>query len=245
MKTFLKSLRSSAVHRMRRLLDIPPNYIGDNGGIRAAATFIAANQVEGDYLEFGVWRGFSFVTAYHSMTSARESHYQLGLATPEYLRWKNQRPRFFAFDSFEGLPGGDGMERMADYGAGAYAFAEPAFRTNLRDQGVDLGDVVTVKGFYDQTCTPATKAKFGITTAALVMIDCDLYESTVPVLNFLTDIVQQGTIIVFDDWFRFKGSPKYGEQRACREWLERNPQLELVEFWKQGPQAVSFLVNLR
>jgi hypothetical protein len=233
------------MRRVRRWLEIPPNYVGDNGGIRAAATFIAANQVEGDYLEFGVWRGYSFVTAYHSVLSARDDHYGLGLTTPEYLAWKRQRPRFFAFDSFEGLPGGEGIERMVDYAPGAYAFAEEGFRTNLRDQGVDLGDVVTVKGFYDQTCTPETKARLGITKAALVMIDCDLYESTVPVLDFLTDIVQQGTIIVFDDWFRFKGSPNHGEQRACREWLARNPRLELVEFWKQGPQAVSFLVNVR
>ena len=244
MKGILKSWRSSAVRRLRRLLDIPPNYVGDNGAIRAAATFIAANQIEGDYLEFGVWRGYSFVTAYHSILSAREDHFRLGLTTPEYERWKSRRPRFIAFDSFEGLPGGD-AERMADYAPGAYAFAERDFRTNLRDQGVDLDDVITVKGFYDQTCTPETRARIGIENAALVMIDCDLYESTVPVLDFLTDIVQQGTIIVFDDWFRFKGSPNHGEQRACREWLARNPQLELVEFWKQGPQAVAFLVNLR
>ena len=34
-------------------------------------------------------------------------------------------------------------------------------------------------------------------------------------------------------------------QRACREWLARNPHLELIEYWREGPQAVAFLVNLR
>ena len=77
------------------------------------------------------------------------------------------------------------------------------------------------------------------------MIDCDLYESTVPVLEFLTDLVGQGTILIFHDWFRFRASPNCGEQRACREWLERNPHLELVEFWREGPQTVSFVVNLK
>ena len=77
------------------------------------------------------------------------------------------------------------------------------------------------------------------------MIDCDLYESTVPVLDFLTDLVGQGTVLIFHDWFRFKGRPDCGEQRACREWLARNPQLELIEYWREGPQAVSFLVNLK
>ena len=75
------------------------------------------------------------------------------------------------------------------------------------------------------------------------MIDCDLYESTVPVLDFITDIVGQGTIIIFDDWYRFKGSTEHGEQRACKEWLERNPHITLTQYWQQGPQSVAFLVN--
>ena len=108
----------------------------------------------------------------------------------------------------------------------------------------NLSDVVTVKGYYDQSLTRETKEKHSLRHAAMVMIDCDLYESTAPVLDFLTDIVNQGTILIFHDWFRFKGSPNCGEQRACREWLKRNPHLELLEYWREGPQAVSFLVNL-
>ena len=79
----------------------------------------------------------------------------------------------------------------------------------------------------------------------MIMIDCDLYESTVPVLEFITDLVQQGTIIVFHDWFRFKGDPNCGEQKACREWLDQHPEIELIEFWREAPQAVSFVVNMR
>jgi hypothetical protein len=49
-----------------------------------------------------------------------------------------------------------------------------------------------------------------------------------------------GTIIIVQDWFRFKGDPRRGKQRACAEWLARNPQFELIEYWREGPQAVSF-----
>lgn len=246
MKKLLKKMRERLIQRVRAFLRIPPNYIGDNGCLRAAASFATWNQVEGDYLEFGVWRGYSFVVAYHEILAQRRNHlgFVSGNETPEYARWRAHRPRFFAFDSFAGLPPGE-AERMVDYRPGAYACSEEEFLGNLTDQGVDLGDVVTVKGLYGDTCTPATAAKHGLEKASVVMIDCDLYESTVPVLDFLTGLVQQGTILVFDDWFRFKGSPDSGEQRACREWLERNPHIELIEFWRQGPQAVAFLVNLR
>ena len=35
----------------------------------------------------------------------------------------------------------------------------------------------------------------------LALIDADLYVSTVPVLNFITDLLVDGGIIIFDDFF--------------------------------------------
>jgi hypothetical protein len=220
------------------------NYIGRHGCLNTAMSFVTWNQVEGDYLEFGVWEGSSFAAAYHALQSNRQRHLAYGYDTPEYRRWKENPLRFFAFDSFEGIPGGEG-ERHVDYHEGAYQCSEERFRANLKSKGVDLSRVATVRGFYDQTLNDKTKTQLGLRKAAVVMIDCDLYESTVPVLDFLTDLVGQGTIIIFDDWFRFRGSPEYGEQRACREWLAKNPHIELIEYWREGPQAVSFLVNLK
>lgn len=220
------------------------NYVGAHGCLHTAAAFVTWNQVEGNYLEFGVYRGDSFAAAYHSISGNRARHLARGFDDADYRRWKDNPPRFFAFDSFEGLPGGPG-ERHVDYFPGAYRASEAEFRATLVSQQVDMRRVVIVPGLYEHTLTPETKAKHDLHKVAVAMIDCDLYESTVPVLDFLIDLVGQGTILIFDDWFRFRGSPNHGEQRACREWLARNPQLELVEFWREGPQAVSFLVNLK
>jgi hypothetical protein len=220
------------------------NFTGNNGCIHTGASFLAWNQVEGDYLEFGVYKGASFSTAFHAFERNRRRVAQALSPSESLRRWLDARPRFFAFDSFEGLPAGE-AERQADYQPGGYACSEAQFLANLEQAGVDMSRVVTVPGMYDQSLVPEVKARHGLRQAAMVFIDCDLYESTVPVLDFITDLVGQGTIIVFEDWFRFKGSPLHGEQRACREWLERNPQIELIEYWREGPQAVSFLVNMR
>ena len=219
-------------------------YTGPHGCIRAASSFVTWNQVEGDYLEFGVYRGESMVAAYRALAYQRREHAASGYDSAEYRGWKSNPPRFFAFDSFEGLPPGS-AERQVDYAPGAYGCSETEFKGHIAREGVDLTRVISVPGFYDRTLTRETKQMHGLTKACLVMIDCDLYESTVPVLDFLTDLVGQGTILIFHDWFRFKGRPDCGEQRACREWLARNPQLELIEYWREGPQAVSFLVNLK
>jgi O-methyltransferase len=220
------------------------NYTGGHGCIHTAASFIAWNQIDGDYLEFGVFRGESFVEAYRSIERNRKVVAGAVTRTEAFTRWSARKPRYFAFDSFAGLPAGQAV-RQADYEPGAYACSEAQFRANVAAGGVDMERIQTIPGMYDTSLVPEVKARHGLSQAAMVFIDCDLYESTVPVLNFITDLVGQGTIIVFHDWFRFKGSPKHGEQRACKEWLARNPQLELIEYWREGPQAMSFLVNLK
>ena len=219
------------------------NFTGPNGCIQTAASFIAWNQIEGDYLEFGVYRGESFAAAFHAIEDNRRNLPHFATDQPEYSRWLTTPPRYFALDSFEGLPLGE-MNRDADFGVGAYACSEVNFRKNIAREGVDLRRVITIPGFYDKTLKPEAKSRHRLKKAALVMIDCDLYESTVFVLDFLTDLVAQGTILIFHDWFRFKGSSQCGEQRAYREWLAKNPHIESIEYWREGPQAVSFIVNI-
>ncbi len=219
------------------------DYVAAYGCIRCASSFLAWNQIDGDYLEFGVYEGRSFAEAYRSIWSARERVRRF-VGTDDIERWYADRPRFFAFDSFSGLPGGE-AERHADYHEGAYSCSEARFLENIESNGVSLADVVTVPGFYDETLTAEARDRLQLRKASLITIDCDLYESTVPVLDFITPLIDQGTIIVFDDWYRYKGAPDKGEQRACNEWLARNPHIELVQYWQQGPQAVAFLVNVR
>lgn len=243
------SLVREYIQKLRRLagrivITEDRGFIGQHGCIRTAASFVTWNQIDGDYLEFGVYQGESIVAAWQALNESRRQHVGVDSGSSEYQRWKQNPPRLFAFDSFEGLPAG-ASERQVDYFPGAYGCSEADVKANISKAGVDLSRVITVPGFYDRSLTQELKTKYRLTKAAMVMIDCDLYESTVPVLDFLTDIVGQGTVLIFHDWFRFKGSPKHGEQRACREWLARNPHLELIEYWREGPQAVSFLVNLK
>src|ERR1700674_2427708 len=95
------------------------NFVGEDGCLQIAACFVAWNQVEGDYLEFGVYQGRSFAAAYHAIAYHRRQRASLDIDSPEYKRWKECRPRFFAFDSFEGIPAGDG-DLDVDFFPGAY-----------------------------------------------------------------------------------------------------------------------------
>jgi O-methyltransferase len=86
------------------------------------------------------------------------------------------------------------------------------------------------------------RADYAIERIAVAWIDCDLYESTVPVLKFITPHLCVGSVIVFDDWRCYRNHPDFGEQRACREWLEANPGIKLRELLSFGWNGIAFTI---
>jgi O-methyltransferase len=176
-----------------------------------AFNYARSEEVAGDYAEFGVWTGRTFVEAWRMGASLGGGR------------------RFFAYDSFEGLPDAGGIDGDGRFKPGEFSYSRQAFEGRLRRARVPARDVEIVEGFYDDSLDPAAPEPREV---AIAWVDCDLYASTVPVLDFLTDRLSQGSVLLFDDWFCFKGDATKGEARACGEWLERNPQFTLVP-WRQ------------
>jgi len=193
--------------------------------IRNAMIFASFSSLKGDYLEFGVWKGKSFISAYKFA---------------KLFNLKNMN--FYAFDSFKGLPVIYGSEREK-FKEGMFHCSVKTFKENLSRNNIDINKVKIIEGWYNDTLNKTTKKKLGIKEAAIIMIDCDLYASTVPVLDFITDYLVAGTIIIFDEWFAFKGDPNKGEQRAVNEWLKKNPNIKLIEYKKYGCAGISFIVT--
>jgi len=193
------------------------------------ADYLVGAQLPGDYYEFGVAKGVSFA-------------YAAALMGPLFPAM-----RFIACDSFEGLPEPAGVDAQGGYTsgfhAGEFACSEAAFRANIAAEGVDLGRVEAVPGWFNQTLAPGHPQTAALGPAAAAWIDCDLYESTIPVLDFLTPRLNVGAVLIFDDWRCFRNLPDRGEQRACAEWLARNPQIKLRPFVDFGFHGLSFTVE--
>jgi hypothetical protein len=194
-----------------------------------AIAFAQFNKTRGDYLEFGTFEGNAFLMAYHLGRS-----YRLG------------EMNFYAFDSFEGLPDLKGIDVLSDpephFTKGEFSCSLDRFTTILRRHKVDMDKVRIVPGFFDRTLNDATKASLPLRRASVVLVDCDLYESTRDVLEFITDYVVNGTVILFDDWFNYKGDPRLGENRAFREWLERHPELQASQYRPYAWHGNSFII---
>lgn len=183
----------------------------------------------GDYLEFGVYQGRSFIHAYN--LSNRYGHSQMN---------------FYAFDSFEGLPKATtGEEKKYDhFSSGDFSCNKETFEANLIKNDVDMSRVSTVEGYFDSSLTEDLKKKLKIKRASVVWVDCDLYASTVPVLEFVRSYLETGSFIIFDDWFSFGGNSQAGEIRAVNEWLDRNKEIKLIEYSNFHAAGKCFLVEI-
>lgn len=157
------------------------------------------------------------------------------------LAWDSFRHLFdwtyIAFDSFEGLPQIEDIDQQKIWQKGKLKTTEGTFRAICERHGMPTDRLTTIKGFYSDSLNADARRQIGGIKAAVIYIDCDLYHSTVPVLDFCRDYLQPGTVIVFDDWNCFLADPNRGERRAWREFLEQNPTLRFEPFIYNGEQA--------
>ncbi len=192
------------------------------------ADYLVGAQLPGDYVEFGVFVGATF-------------GYAVRTIAPLFAEMQ-----FIACDSFQGLPEPVGADAEAGYTSsfykGQFACAESEFLEHLRASGTDLTRVRTIKGWFDCSLAPGNPEVDRIEKVAAAWIDGDLYESTVPVLDFLTSRLSVGSVLLFDDWRCYRNRVDLGEQRACAEWLARNPAITLNEFISFGFHGKAFTV---
>lgn len=188
---------------------------------------LAGTGTRGDYYEFGLWQGYSFCVAQAAASSGGGTE-----------------PQFFGFDSFMGLPpltGPDAESR--EFKAGDYAGSFDEVVSNLNDFGVNWERTHLIKGWFDDLSETAAHLTTKMGPAALVLVDCDLYESTVPVLRFVRDRLQPGTVVMFDDWNCFDRSDDKGQRRAFREFLDENPSWNAVPLLSFGWHGQAFTMQ--
>lgn len=128
------------------------------------------------------------------------------------------------FDSFEGLPEDwrPGFPKGA-FGDGDMIQRLPDIYTNI----------MLVKGWFADTVP-----NFPFPPLDLVHVDCDLYSSTVTVLDSIVRCIGPGTVIVFDE---YEGVDFDDEKRAFHEWLDRySVNAELIA---QDGEEAAFVIQ--
>lgn len=195
--------------------------------IEQTADYLVGARIPGDYCEFGVYKGSIFIHAYIWMSSFKSM-------------------KFYAFDSFQGLPEPKGLDAKdgftSNFRQGDFAYSERDFKKNLRLANVNMKRVTVIPGWFKDTLKQNKTNQFGLKKIAVAWIDCDLYQSAVPVLNFITPYLSPGTVLIFDDWRCFRNNPNFGVQKACHQWLKKNPKIKLNELFSFGWHGIALTV---
>jgi hypothetical protein len=180
---------------------------------RNALKYLADQKREGgigDYYEFGVSRGSSMLLMYEALVDA-------GL----------DDVRLFGFDSFEGLPPDDeGFWKKGDF----LAEIDDVLK-RFSDNHIDLDRVNLIKGFYSDSLTNELVDEHKMEKASVIMIDCDMYSSTIEALEFCEPLIKDDVIMIFDDWNPL-AKQNMGEKRAFDEFLEKYPHFTAEEIGK-------------
>lgn len=167
----------------------------------------------GDYLEFGVYNG-STLAIVHDLLDRR------GRTTS----------RLFGFDSFEGLPPEANVDDNNIWMPGQYRCPEDFARDFLTRRGVDWQRVTLIKGWFSETCKPATRAHHRMKKAGIIMVDSDLYSSAVEALNFCEPLIGRHALVIFDEYYPGGRKDRFlGEEKAFAEFLEARPDITSTE----------------
>jgi len=194
---------------------------------RKAFDFITDNRIFGDYHEYGCHRGRTFRMA---LTEAR--------------RHNLNNMQFHAFDSFGGLPSPESETSVEIWKQGALFTTEEEFLRLMELHGIYTQNIKTIKGYYSDTLNNNLKSIYAKTEnkLSLVNIDCDLYESAIPVFKFIESLLQEGTVIYIDDFFTgYKGNPNKGVARAFIEF-QNYSKWNFIRYLDVGAAGRSYIV---
>jgi len=169
-----------------------------------------------DYIEANMPKAIGFETqkeliAYSLDQTHAEGYYlEFGVFTGGTMRYMAKRKpqvSFHGFDSFEGLP--------EDW------FGMPLVKSSFSLKGGLPNvpkNVVLHKGWFNETLPNWCSQYPG--KVAFMHIDCDLYSSTVDILENLTNRLQVGTIILFDEYFNYPNWENH-EYKAWKEFVAK------------------------
>jgi hypothetical protein len=155
--------------------------------LRQLVESVIKNNVPGDLLEAGVWRGGACIY----MRSILEAY-------------EVRDRRVWVADSFEGLPPPNPDMYPKDEGSNLHEYLElsvPLKKVQENFEKYDLLDnqVVFLKGFFKDTLQHAPIEKL-----ALLRLDGDMYESTMNGLIALYDKISLGGYVIIDDYHTFE-----------------------------------------
>jgi O-methyltransferase len=173
-----------------------------------AVRYVCKNNIEGDIVECGVWRGGSMMLAALTSIDENDTSRKLwlydtyeGMTPPtnqDYSEFTNKKDRM-AIDTYKRIKGW------------CKASLEDV-QSNMNSTGYPKDKLVFIKGDVMQTIPKTLPEKI-----ALLRLDTDFYDSTLHEMTHLFPRLVAGGILILDDYGHWQG-----QRKATDEYLEKN-----------------------
>lgn len=180
--------------------------------LQACVERVLAEEVPGDFMETGVWRGGACLLMKAMLMANGDRHRQIWLA-----------------DSFRGLPAPKDEADGWDLSGFSYLMVSAdAVRENFRRFGLMDDRVRFLEGWFHETLPSAP-----VEQLALLRLDGDLYESTKVALESLYERVSPGGWVIIDDYHAWPGCRRaVDEFRRARDVREELGEIDgTAVFW--------------
>ena len=200
--------------------------------IKRAMYVTAHDATYGSYLEFGVFTGSSFNFA---MKVNKKIEKIFGKMDCEFI----------GFDSFKGFGEIKKDDENPSFKEHVFSVNEKKVLQNIKKFSKGQKSRI-IQGFYKDTIENKTTQDLNIDKARVVMIDCDLKESTRLALEFIKPSIQEGTIILFDDYNYFKGNKEKGEYGAFSDFQKKYPKIlfrRIFDYGYSGRAFIAYRIN--
>jgi len=193
----LSHIRNTILKKELTLL--PPKTL-DN--IKFCITEVINNNIEGDFIETGVWRGGAVIYAYH------------------VLKEFNSKRKIYVADSFSGLPKPNIRDYPQDMGDPHWKIEKlkislEEVKSNFKLFGDIDENIIFLKGWFKNTLYTNDIKKLSV-----LRLDGDMYESTWQALDALYPKLSVSGYCIIDD---------FGHVRAKKATLDYRQKYEIED----------------
>jgi hypothetical protein len=190
--------------------------IGKYFALKKAHFLRSIDNVSGDYLEFGVYRGGSLAHSIRCHQSTLKFN-------------QNLRTRFYGFDSFLGFGDLENKDHHFFYKdinflSSIDIVKKRVYKSINKANKNNIDYVHLISGFFEETL-PKGPNYYNIKKAAIIFIDCDTLGSSKFVFDFIFEILQPGTILLLDDFYSYNGSRQKGIAGSFYNFLSKRSVL--------------------
>ncbi len=200
--------------------------------------YVYSSHVEGDVAEFGTQTGKSSAQIIALIEILNLQTYGLRNNWYRHVHY---------FDSFVGFPEITSEPDLNSHHVvnriwkkGGCVGLDVKKFTKIMERLSPSTEVKIIPGYFEESLSEYELPR----KISWVHIDCDLYQSTICVLNYLfsNGVLSQGSILLFSDYFANRGEPSVGQQLAWSE-IQMKYDVDFDNLGYSGTMSNAFLIR--